>query len=229
MAESIPKGRTQVKPGASLRALRKQRGWTLAEVSERTGLPIPTLSRMENDRIALTFDKLVRLSDGLQVDVAELMNSTSNKAAVDGGGTRRIIARAGEGKTVEVPQGNYLYVASELLNKKIIPIIGEVRARNVSEYEELMRHPGEEYLYVLDGALELHTEIYAPVRLEKGDSVYFDSGMAHAYVAVGPKPCRVLSICTTSEAQLITTQKGLGRVNVAGNGGTPKKRRARKQ
>jgi transcriptional regulator with XRE-family HTH domain len=227
MAESIPKGRTQAKPGASLRALRKQRGWTLAEVSERTGLPIPTLSRMENDRIALTFDKLVRLSDGLQVDVAELMNSTSNQAAVDGGGRRRIIARAGEGKSVEVPQGDYLYVASELLNKKIIPIIGEVHARDVAEYEEFMRHPGEEYLYVLEGTLELHTEIYAPTRLEKGDSVYFDSGMAHAYVAVGPKPCRVLSICTTSEAQLITTQK-LAAIKTGGSGGIPRKRRARK-
>ena len=39
MADSTPKRRTQAKPGASLRALRKQRGWTLAEVSERTGRP----------------------------------------------------------------------------------------------------------------------------------------------------------------------------------------------
>lgn len=220
--------RVQVKPGAVLKALRKEKGWTLAEVSERTGLPIPTLSRVENDKIALTFDKLVRLSDGLQVDIAELMDSTSKKAAVGDSGTRRIIARAGEGKAIGIPQGNYLYVASELLNKKVIPIIGEVHAKDVSEYDEFMRHPGEEYLYVLEGTLELHTEIYAPARLEKGDSVYFDSGMAHAYVAVGSKPCRLLSICTTSEAQLITTQKGIAGVSAAGEGGTRKKRRARK-
>lgn len=217
----------QAKPGAVLKALRKQRGWTLAEVSERTGLPIATLSRVENDLMSLTFEKLVRLSDGLQIDFAELMNSTANTGSVGDNATRRAIVRAGEGKAIEIPQGNYLYVASELLNKKIIPIVAEVRARDVSEYDELMRHPGEEYLYVLEGTVEIHTEIYAPVRLEKGDSMYFDSGMAHAYVAVGSKPCRVLSMCTTSEAQLITTQKGIAKGKNAGDPSARKKRRAR--
>ena len=220
--------KNRAKPGAILKALRKQKGWTLAEVSERTGLPIPTLSRVENDLISLTFEKLVRLSDGLQVDFAELMNSTTAKAgAVGDGGTRRAIVRAGEGKEVDIPQGNYLYVASELLNKKIIPIVAEVHAKDISEYEEFMRHPGEEYLYVLEGTLEFHTEIYAPARLEKGDSVYFDSGIAHAYVAVGSKPCRLLSICTTSEAQLITTQKGIAKGKVVVDAAPKKKRRAR--
>lgn len=216
----------QAKPGAVLKALRKQRGWTLADVSERTGLPIATLSRVENDRISLTFEKLVRLSDGLQIDFAELMNSTAKAGAVGDGGTRRAIVRVGEGKAIEISQGNYLYVASELLNKKIIPIVAEVRAKDVSEYDEFMRHPGEEYVYVLEGTLEIHTEIYAPARLEKGDSMYFDSGMAHAYVAVGAKPCRILSICTTSEAQLITTQKGIAKAKTASEPAR-KKRRAR--
>lgn len=227
MAESSSQHKNRAKPGAVLKALRKQRGWTLADVSERTGLPIATLSRVENDRISLTFEKLVRLSDGLQVDFAELMSSTAKAGPVGDGGTRRAIVRAGEGKAVEIPQGNYLYVASELLNKRIIPIVAEVRAKDVSEYDEFMRHPGEEYVYVLEGTLEIHTEIYAPARLEKGDSMYFDSGMAHAYVAVGSKPCRIISICTTSEAQMITTQKGIAKAKTTGDPSARKKRRAR--
>lgn len=227
MAESNSQRKNQAKPGAVLKALRKQRGWTLADVSERTGLPIPTLSRVENDRISLNFEKLVRLSDGLQVDFAELMNSTAKAGPIGDGGTRRAIVRAGEGKEVDIPQGSYLYVASELLHKKIIPIVAEVHARDISEYDEFMRHPGEEYLYVLEGTLDFHTEIYTPARLEKGDSVYFDSGIAHAYVAVGSKPCRVLSICTTSEAHLITTQKSIAKAKVVVDASPRKKRRAR--
>src|SRR4051812_38934174 len=115
MAEPISQLKNRAKPGAALKALRKQRGWTLADVSERTGLPIPTLSRVENDLISLTFDKLVRLCDGLQVDFAELMNSTSKAGSAGEGSTRRVIVRAGEGKAVEIEQGSYLYVASELL------------------------------------------------------------------------------------------------------------------
>jgi hypothetical protein len=37
------------------------------------------------------------------------------------------------------------------------------------------------------------------VRLETGDSIYFDSGMAHAYINVGAGKCRVLSVCTSDE------------------------------
>lgn len=227
MANSIAKGRTQAKPGASLRALRKHRGWTLAEVSKRTGLPIPTLSRVENDKMALSFDKLVRISEGLQIDIAELMGS-SGKATAAEGGTRRVVTRAGEGKAIETQLGNYLYVASELRNKKIVPIVGEVLAKDVATYGEFMRHPGEEYLYVLEGTLELHTEVYTPVRLEKGDSVYFDSGMPHAYIAVGDKPCRVLSMCATPEAHLIGSLERLAEVKRASSAVARKKRRVRK-
>jgi uncharacterized cupin superfamily protein len=70
-----------------------------------------------------------------------------------------------------------------------------------------MRHPGEEFVYVLEGILELHTEMYTPARLEAGDSVYFDSGMRHAYIAVGDAPCRILSICTTPERELMESQQ----------------------
>ena len=51
--------------------------------------------------------------------------------------------------------------------------------------------------------VDLYTALYAPVRLNVGDSIYFDSGMAHAYIAVGEGVCRVLSICTGAEAQLV--------------------------
>jgi hypothetical protein len=54
---------------------------------------------------------------------------------------------------------------------------------------------------VLAGAMELHSDLYAPLPLAEGDSVYFDSGMAHAYVRVGDQPCRVLSVCAGSGIQ----------------------------
>jgi transcriptional regulator with XRE-family HTH domain len=196
-------GKSQGKPGAVLKRLRAERGWTLGEVSQRTGLAVSTLSKAENDKIALTFDKLVLISEALQIDIAQLFGSSAGTAAHVEGGTRRSISRAGEGRSIETAKGNYLYVAAELLNKRFIPIIGEVFAKNISEYEELSRHQGEEFVYVLQGTLELHTELYTPAILAQGDSVFFDSGMGHAYVAVGGEPCRILSMCATSESQLM--------------------------
>ena len=209
MAVSFPKGKTQAKPGAVLKRLRAQRGLTLGEVSKRTGLAVSTLSKAENDKIALTFDKLVLLSKGLEIDITELFGSGSADVPRTEGATRRSITRSGQGQAIETEKGNYLYVAAELLNKRFIPIIGEVFARDIAEYEDFQRHQGEEFVYVLEGTLELHTEVYTPARLEQGDSVYFDSSMGHAYIAVGDKPCRILSMCATSESQLRDALVGL--------------------
>ena len=43
----------------------------------------------------------------------------------------------------------------------------------------------------------LATEFYEPLRLEAGDSVYFDSRMGHAYLADGEGPVRILVVNTT--------------------------------
>ena len=202
MASDFPKGRVQARPGAALKELRAKRGLTLADVSELTGMNVSTLSKIENGKVALTLEKLMRISEGLGVDMTELITPAAREAPKIQGGTRRSVARAGEGQAIEMALGNSLYLASELLNKRIIPIVGDVLAKNIEEYDELLRHAGEEFVYVLEGTLELHLEMYTPLRLEKGDSVYFDSEMGHAYIAVGDEPCRILSICATTEAHL---------------------------
>jgi transcriptional regulator with XRE-family HTH domain len=223
MAANHPKGRTPARPGAALKAIRAQQGLTLAEVSEKTGLTVSTLSKVENDKIALTFDKLVRLSEGLRIDVAQLFGPGSGESLRAEGATRRVISRAGQGRSIEMPKGNYLYLAGELLHKRIVPILGDVFAKDIKTYGELMRHHGEEFVYVLEGTLELHTEMYTPARLEKGDSVYFDSGMGHAYIAVGDKPCRILSICATPGRELTESPALIGGIDEQAASHTPSK------
>ena len=191
---------TASQPGDTLRALRTQRGWTLSELSDRTGLPISTLSKVENNRMSLTYDKLNRISRGLEVDIADLFGSSAQSATPQQVPTgRRSITRADEGYTVETEHYGQRFPASELRQKRFTPIVAEIRTRSLQEFGELVRHPGEEFALVLEGTLELHTDLYAPARLEVGDSIYFDSNMGHAYLAIGEATCRVLSVCTESE------------------------------
>lgn len=204
--EPSASGRMPARPGEALRALRRRRGWTLAQAAERTGLPVSTLSKVETGKMSLTYDKLARISEGLEVDIAQLFSpetaaftGPAPAAPVTG---RRSITLAGEGRAIETASYSHLYPAADLLNKRFVPIVAEVRARSLAEFGELIRHPGEEFAYVLEGAIELHTDLYAPVRLETGDSIYFDSGMGHAYLAAAGGRCRVLSICSASEHQL---------------------------
>ena len=58
--------------GSLLRSLRDRNGWTLKEMSERTDIPVSTLSKVEHDRLTLTYDKLVQLSQRLNIRISEL-------------------------------------------------------------------------------------------------------------------------------------------------------------
>ena len=183
------------KPGAALRAFRRKQGWTLAEVSQKTGLPVSTLSRIETDQISPTYDQLSRLSVGLCIDMAQLLSGDMDEAKPLQT-ARRSVNRAGEGQILDTPMQSLRYLSVDLTNKQFAPIIGEIKAHSLEEAGEFHRHHGEEFIFVVSGELELHSESYTPLRLRAGDSVYFDSGMAHAYVAAGKEPCKILSICT---------------------------------
>ena len=192
-------GKTVAQPGAVLRSVRLERGWTLAQVAQRTGLAIATLSKIENDKISLSYDKLVRMSEGLGIDIGRLFGAQEAKDdAIRGIAPtgRRSITRSGDGSAIETKTYSHLYPASDLLNKQIVPIIAELKARSRAEFGALIRHGGEEYAIVLEGSVEFHTDLYAPVLLNKGDSIYFDSSMGHGYIAAADGLCRILSICS---------------------------------
>ncbi len=205
--------RKAARPGAALRALRTQRGWTLADVSERTDLPVSTLSKIENDRMSLTYDKLARISAGLGVDISQLFMPQvvgMSGATVNG---RRSITLAGQGQAIETDNYGHIYPAADFLNKHFVPVIAELHAHTMEEFGEMVRHPGEEYAYVLEGTVEFHSELYAPLILRKGDSIYFDSGVGHAYLNADNGPTRVLSICSGPESQVMEAvrREGIGR------------------
>jgi hypothetical protein len=138
----------------------------------------------------------------LNVDISRLFSGDAEEmqSAVNG---RRSITRAGSGRAIETKNYGHLYPAADLLNKRIIPIVAELRARTLEEFGELVSHPGEEYAFVIEGEVDLHTSLYTVVHLKAGDSIYFDSGMGHAYLAAGTGPCKVLSICSGPETHLL--------------------------
>jgi transcriptional regulator with XRE-family HTH domain len=190
-----PRFASVAKPGAALRAFRRKQGWTLAEVNQKTGLPVSTLSRIETDQISPTYDQLSKLSVGLCIDMAQLLSGEMDDAKPVQT-ARRSVNRAGDGQILDTPMQSLRYLSVDLTNKQFAPIIGEIKARSLEEAGEFHRHNGEEFIFVVSGELELHSESYTPLRLRAGDSVYFDSGMAHAYLAVGKETCKILSICT---------------------------------
>jgi transcriptional regulator with XRE-family HTH domain len=200
------------KLGERLAELRRQNGWTLEKVSKMTGVGVSTLSKVENQLNGASFDTLLKLSKGLGMNFEELLNP-ERKNVVSG---RRVVTRDGEGEKFATAQYGYEVHATDLAQKKMIPLVMTVRARSIEEFESFSSHAGEEYIYVIQGVVEMHTEIYAPLRLAVGDSIYFDSSTPHALISVGAGDAQMLSLCLGSERELEQIRSEAALLNVAG-------------
>jgi transcriptional regulator with XRE-family HTH domain len=189
--------------GALLRGLRTRNKWTLKDMSERSGIPISTLSKVEHDRLTLTYDKLLQLSRRLNIRMSELF--AENDAAPESPVTaRRSLGDVSRSVRVKTPNYDYYYLCTELRRKRMIPILTKIRAKSVEEFGELVRHAGEEFIYVVTGSVIVHTEFYDPVTLKEGESIYIDSNMGHGYVAAeGCDEAVVLGVCSSAEDGLM--------------------------
>lgn len=189
--------------GSLLRALRARNGWTLKEMSERCGIPLSTLSKVEHDRLTLTYDKLLQLSQRLNIRMSELF-AEQDEAAEQPVTARRSIGRIQDAIRVNTPNYDYYYMCPELRRKRMIPVLTRVRAKSIREFGDLVHHSGEEYIHVLEGRAEVHTEFYDPIVLEAGESVYIDSNMGHAYIAAeGCEEVLLLGVCSSADEQLM--------------------------
>jgi transcriptional regulator with XRE-family HTH domain len=190
--------------GSLLRALRLRNKWTLKEMSQRTDIPVSTLSKVEHDRLTLTYDKLVQLSQRLNIRISELFADTTPETAEPAVTARRSIGRTEDAVRVNTKNYDYYYFCPELRRKRMIPIVTRIRAKSAEEFGSLVHHSGEEYVYVLEGSIKVLTEFYDPVILNVGESIYIDSNMGHAYVtADGGEEAVVLGVCSSTDESLL--------------------------
>lgn len=199
---------TRLKPehptlGMLLKALRARNGWTLKEMSLKSGIPVSTLSKVEHDRLTLTYDKLLQLSQRLNIRMSELF-AENDSAAETQVTARRSIGDLDRAVRVNTANYDYYYLCTELRRKRMIPVITKVRAKSVEEFGDLVHHSGEEYIFVVSGRIVVHTEFYDPVTLEEGESIYIDSNMGHGYVTgEGCDEAVILGVCSSAEDGLM--------------------------
>ena len=172
--------------GQRLRQLRKEHDWTLAEVASRTGISVGTLSKLEHGKTDLNFSSVNKLANGLGLPVTDLTNPASSLQG------RRAITMGGQGVMFEASDMSYEVLCSDVANHRQGYMKAVVKSHAFDPDLPWHKHKGQEFLYVLSGRLELHTELYQPVQLKAGDSILFDSSMGHHYVALGRKDAEIL-------------------------------------
>ena len=174
--------------GARVRELRRARDWTLERAAAQAGLARSTLSKIENGQMSPTYDALKKLAVGLGISVPQLF-TPAPRVQVNG---RMTVTRAGEGTAQLTATYEHELLAESLTRKQMLPYRARIRARGPEEFGGWVRHEGEEFLYVLTGAIRLYTEFYEPVEMRRGDSAYYDAAMGHNVVSVSQDDATVL-------------------------------------
>ena len=190
--------------GKLIRAERQRRDWTLRQMSETVGIPLSTLAKVEQDRLSLTYDKLQQLTARLGVTMAEFLaqGSSPEPASPASVTARRSPTHPSSTVRIETPNYDYDYLCADLRDKRMVPMLGRIRARSIEEFGELLQHRGEEFVYVIEGCIEVHTQFYTPLVVPAGQGVYIDSTMGHAYIAKDCDSAVVLAVCSSEDTNL---------------------------
>ncbi|WP_454789089.1 helix-turn-helix domain-containing protein [Mycolicibacterium lutetiense] len=167
---------------ALLRAVRQERGLTLEELAEATGLTKSYLSKIERQRSTPSIAVALKVARALDVDVAQLF---SEDPAVTTLAIDRAADRAAD---------RYQAVASAMLGKSMSPFI--VRPTLKFAEHPHPEHAGQELVFVHAGTVELRYQDESVI-LETGDCAYFDASSPHQLRQRGAAPSEVLVVSHT--------------------------------
>lgn len=188
MPDAEAKGDAEM--GKRLRQLRLQKSLTLQQVSKASGVSISTISKVEKGQVSPAYGTLRKIADGLEIRWELLI--TGEQATAAG---RWVVTRQSDTLPYSSDRYGYLIHSKELLAKAMVPLEMHVEVKTKPGPGDWSSHDGEEFIFVIDGTLNVFLENYEPIRLERGESAYIDSRMRHAFASAGRKPARILSIC----------------------------------
>jgi transcriptional regulator with XRE-family HTH domain len=184
--------------GARLRNARKARGLTLAQLSERSGIAVSTISKGERGDIALTYDKFAALAHTLKLDFDAVFGRPKRASVTP---MTPSFTPSGKQMIYDTPNYEYGMLANDLTGKRMVPMRAHVRAHALADFPDYIRHAGEEFVFLLAGELELRFENGKTFMLTPGDSLYFDSSVGHVYISLGDADAEVLVCCVDTDEE----------------------------
>jgi len=183
-----------MKIGEKIKKLRKAKNLTLAELSDKSGVALATLSRIENNKMTGTLESHMAICKALGIGLPEIYSHLSHRA------TEPDITTEIDRTDVFVHNNRSVseILTPKILNKKMMPVIIKLESGGTTHKEEA-RKGAEKFLYVLEGEMEAMVGS-AKYPLKKGDTLYFDSSIPHYFKNTGSEEAR--AICVTSPPML---------------------------
>lgn len=174
--------------GNIINKIRKERKMTLLELSQKSGVALATLSRVENGKMTGTLESHMKICEALETSLPDLYRDlTSSEKTVD--------VQTEKTRTdvfIHDKKTSSEMLASKVLNKKMMPVLIKIQKGGATHKEETKPRV-EKFVYVLDGKVEavLGEEKYG---LAKSDTLYFESSISHYFKNIGTGEARLISV-----------------------------------
>jgi len=164
--------------GDRIRGLREAKGISFEELSNITGFDVDLLKKIESNEIQPQLGTLVKLSKALESAFSRLVSGVGDKLySVTRKDARKVVSRSSSTKGKQLY--TYHNMAPEVQGRHMEALMVTLEE---SPDQEMSVHEGEEFIYVIEGAVYVKID-EDEFDLEPGDSVYYLSTTPHIVAA----------------------------------------------
>ena len=191
ISQEPPQEDIQVNVGERVKAVREGRNLSLKDISQRTDLDVALLEQIESGSLAPPLGIVIKLAKALNLKMGYFISGEEDRAyTIVRKSDRKVVSRYDSKKGEHYGYG-YESLAPHKTNRHMEPFL--VSLDPAETEEERSTHDGQEFIYVLEGAMEVRLDEEIHI-LEPGDSIYYDSMVPHLVKCHGEKRTRILAV-----------------------------------
>ena len=183
--------------GEKIKSLRETKEISIAELAERTGLAEEQINRIENNVDSPSLAPLIKIARALGVRLGTFLDDQDEMGAVvfhKDEETKETISFSNNAMDTRTHM-RYLSLAKSKSDRHMEPFIVDIEATNDTEYS-LSSHEGEEFIYVMEGVVEVSHGKKIHV-IKAGDSIYYDSIVPHHVHGHEGQAAKILAVVYT--------------------------------
>jgi transcriptional regulator with XRE-family HTH domain len=183
--------------GNRIKTLRESKSITLEEMEERSGLSIEQINRIENNRDFPSLAPLIKIARVLGVRLGTFLDDHDETGPViSRKENQKESIRFSNNQFAHKNNLDYYSLSSDKSGRHMEPFIIQMNAFEESVDFQLSSHEGEEFIYCLEGSVEINygNKTYL---IEEGDSIYYDSIVAHHVHAINSQTAKILAVIYT--------------------------------
>lgn len=183
--------------GEKIKSLRETREISISELAERSGLAEEQITRIENNIDIPSLAPLIKIARALGVRLGTFLDDQDETGAV--------VCRKQEETDTTISFSNnaldarthmrYHSLSKSKADRHMEPFIIDIEATDENKYE-LSSHEGEEFVYVMEGAIEVcHSKNKYVIKA--GDTIYYDSIVPHHLHGYQGQAAKILAVVYT--------------------------------